>query len=164
MAELDALSPASATVPTEQPIWEGSPGQWVNFGNFFAAALLTLITVGFGVILFGPWAAICYFRTKKESYRLTTQRLFTSSGLFSVTEDELELYRVRDSRLDQPFVLRLVGLANIVLSTTDDTNSVVVIRAAPVAQAKQLRESIRAHVEARRDQKGMREIDMRMIR
>ncbi len=42
-------------------------------------------------------------------------------------ENELELYRVKDIVLNEPFLLRLVGLSNIVLVTSDRSTPVFVV-------------------------------------
>ena len=71
--------------------------------------------------------------------------------------DELELYRVKDYRLENPFFLRMFSLGNIVLETSDRSSPVVRINA--IQNAEELREKIRNCVETRRDQKGVREVD-----
>jgi uncharacterized membrane protein YdbT with pleckstrin-like domain len=90
-------------------------------------------------------------------YELTNERLITQSGIFSKTIDELELYRVRDFQIKQPFYLRLHGLANIVLLTLDQSTPILVIYAVP--NARSLLNTIRALVETRRDAKGVRAVD-----
>jgi hypothetical protein len=71
--------------------------------------------------------------------------------------DELELYRVRDYKFDQPIFLRLFGLGNITLHTSDKSDVVVTIRAIP--NGEQLHEQLRSAVEACRIQKRVREVD-----
>ena len=73
------------------------------------------------------------------------------------TTEELELFRVKDIRLDQPFWLRLVGLSNIILVTSDKTSSKYIIPA--IKNGTKIREEIRAAVDQRRDEKGVRETD-----
>ncbi len=60
--------------------------------------------------------------------------------------------------LDQPLFLRLFGLANVVLRTSDRDQPVMVIPAIP--NAAELREQLRTSVEARRDKKRVRELDV----
>jgi uncharacterized membrane protein YdbT with pleckstrin-like domain len=79
-------------------------------------------------------------------------------GVLNKKLDELELYRVRDYKLDQPFFLRLFSLGNIILQTSDRTHPTVVIQAIP--DAENLREQLRTYVEACRTRKGVRELDV----
>jgi uncharacterized membrane protein YdbT with pleckstrin-like domain len=79
-------------------------------------------------------------------------------GVFSKTTSELELYRVKDTQFEQPFFLRLFGLGNVLLISTDATTPIVKIEA--IANAHELRENIRRFVEERRDAKRVRNVEM----
>jgi hypothetical protein len=70
----------------------------------------------------------------------------------------LELYRVRDYRLEQPFLLRLFSLSILTLTTSDKTHPIVVLRAIP--RGEELREQMRTYVEEARMRRGVREIDL----
>lgn len=72
--------------------------------------------------------------------------------------DELELYRVTDTKFDQPFFFRIFGLANIILITSDTTSPTIKIEA--IENAKELRETIRSIVETRKEKKMVREIEV----
>ncbi len=78
--------------------------------------------------------------------------------MFSKRTDELELYRVKDTALVEPFWLRLVSLGHIDLTTSDRMTPTMRIAAVP--EASQLREELRRHVERMRLQKGVREADI----
>ena len=79
-------------------------------------------------------------------------------GVFSRRTDSLELYRVKDASFVQPFVMRLVGIGIVELETSDATTPVLQIRGVPDADA--LRERILKAVDAVRDRKGVRELDV----
>jgi len=84
-------------------------------------------------------------------------RLVFRSGVFNRKTEEIELYRVRDSSLDEPLLLRLFGTGNIVLYATDSSAATFVLRA--VKAAADVRQKLRAAVEAARDQKRVRSIE-----
>ncbi len=140
----------------ESFLWSGTPSQVTNMGPFIVwgvlACTLILAPVSVGVIL---WK---YLVVKNRKYDLTSQRLKTHSGVLSKKTDELELYRVKDTQFDQPFFLRLFGLGNVLLMSTDVSTPVVKIEAVKNAQA--LREQIRNMVEERRDLKRVRNVEM----
>ncbi|MBX9705992.1 MAG: PH domain-containing protein [Gammaproteobacteria bacterium] len=96
-----------------------------------------------------------YFVTKYIKYTLTSERLQTHTGVFSKQTNDLELYRVIDTRLEEPFLLRLFGLGNIVLITADSSSPALSIIA--IKDASKLRNNIRNLVESRRDAKKVRE-------
>lgn len=154
----------------EQPIWTGSPSQVKNaYAFFFAAVLafgilfLTLIywywLPGVGFIGIPIIYALCrWFAVGAERFELTTERLLTSRGFLSRTTDCLELYRVKDMRIVQPFRLRLFGLENIELMTSDETSPVILIDHIP--SRLKLADKVRAQVEACRVTKGTREVEV----
>lgn len=136
----------------ETTVWQGRSSQWVNFPAFLLWGLLALtvvlIPVSIGVVL---WR---YLVVRFQEYELTTERLKLHTGVLSKSTSEIELYRVTDTQFEQPFWLRLVGLANIVVISSDKMSPTTQIRA--VAGARELRESLRSLVEARRSAKGVR--------
>ncbi len=160
---------ATSTPSTEEhAIWKGSPSQVVNLGVYvlcvLAAALIVVVslltqTYLLNLLLALPvlYALWKYLDKRKETYEVTTQRIRFREGVFSRRTDELELYRVKDSVLMEPFSLRLFGLGTIHLITSDTTAPDAYLRA--VRDPAALRDRIRRCVEIRRDQKGVREID-----
>jgi uncharacterized membrane protein YdbT with pleckstrin-like domain len=158
-------APPSAT---ETSLWKGHTSQWVHVWYYFFCILLVAaalgcmpITMGFSAIgLIVPllmWI-VRWWMTKSTSYELTTQRLKISSGILNRKLDELELFRVKDYAMDQPLALRLVGLGNLTLITSDATSPTVAIRA--IANVEDVREKLRTAVQAERDRKRVREMDV----
>jgi len=155
---------------TEQRVWSGSPSQFKNAFSFFVAALLTLgILFGTLVVRFWPpgigFIAIpilyIFFkrlRVRSQLFELTSERLLISRGVLSRTTDSLELYRVKDMRIVQPLALRIMGLENIMLITSDENSPTAIIDHIP--KSLHLADQIRAHVEACRVAKGTREVEL----
>ncbi len=88
---------------------------------------------------------------------LTTERLICQQGVFHRNQDEVELYRIKDYTITAPLFYRWLGLANLILITSDRTHPELVLKGIP--NAYQVKELIRSQVEALRMQKGVREID-----
>lgn len=104
------------------------------------------------------WAFWRWLNLRSRVYSLTNERLLTQSGVFNKTTETLELYRVRDLQVEEPFTLRLVGLQNIRLITTDSSTPQLVLPALPAGAA--LRDKFRQHIEECRVRKRVREIDI----
>lgn len=136
----------------ERTVWLGTPSQVINLGSFILLGLFFWLVIPLFIILW-RWLVV-----KNMKYELTTERLRMRHGVFNKKLDELELYRVRDYKLDQPFFLRIFSLGNIILQTSDRTHPTVVIQAIP--DAENLREQLRTYVEACRTRKGVRELDV----
>jgi len=152
-------------------LWDGSPSQIINLpifilcaliaGGLVGAAILFRGQAGTGAYAIGGAAAIPLFfgfwkwlRTRTTRYHLTTERLHLTQGIFSRKTEDLELYRVKDYHINEPFTMRLFGLADIILNTMDDQNATIYLRAIP--DGKGLRDQIRKHVELCRDRKRVR--------
>lgn len=52
-------------------------------------------------------------------YYLTDRQLITRIGFLSVKEDEIELYRITDKRIEQPFSQRLFGCGTLIINSRD---------------------------------------------
>jgi len=132
----------------ERVVWTGGPSQWCNFWWFASCLLLLPI----------PFAVWKWLEVRNTIYSLTDQRLKFTRGVFTKLTDDLELYRVKDTHFQQTFWQRMVGIGDIVLSTSDTTTPVVVLAA--IHDAEAVRERVRALVEQRRDAKRVRELDV----
>ena len=165
----------------ERLIYRGRPSQYINFNSFFVclmvfvAAVCTPILWGIaypdgrpmpmpvsylakGMFIIAPVAAFyIWLRTFCHKYTITTERLHESEGILSRNTEVLEIYRIKDITLSEPFHLRVFGCANIILDTSDRSTPVVVIQATKNSQ--ELITKLRKHVERMRFIKGVREID-----
>lgn len=139
-------------MPEEQDVWFGTPSQVINLGSYIVLGLFFWLVIPLFVILW-KWLVV-----KNTKYELTTERFRTRYGVINKKMDELELYRVRDYKLDQPFFLRIFSLGNIVLQTSDRSHPQMLVQAIP--DAENLREKFRKHVEECRTRKGVRELDV----
>ncbi len=164
-------TPAPPADSPENILWHGTPSQWTNFGSYLLCLLLAgavvavylamtpaqpLILIGLAIPLL--WALCLWIATSTERYTLTSERIRLTTGLLSKTTQELELYRVRDYKVVEPFWLRLVGVGHVVLTSSDRTTPQTVLRAVPHATA--LKDQIRAHTERMRQRRGVRDLDI----
>jgi len=164
---MPAETPASSA-SGESSLWKGHTSQWVHFWYYLFCVLLiiaALVGIPFtgglsaiGIVVpFGMWL-VRWWMTKTTAYELTTQRLKISSGILNRKLDELELFRVKDYSMNQPFFLRMVSLGNLTLVTSDASSPTVNIRAIP--NVEDVREKLRTAVQNERDRKRVRELDV----
>jgi len=135
----------------EKDVWFGTPSQVVNLGSYILLGMFFWLVIPLFVILW-KWLDV-----KNTKYELTTERIRIRSGILNIKSDELELYRVRDYKFEEPFFLRMFSLGNIILETSDRSHPTIVIKAIP--NGEELREKLRTHVEACRTKKQVREVD-----
>jgi uncharacterized membrane protein YdbT with pleckstrin-like domain len=145
----------------EPIIWSGHPSQLNNVGFWTLIGLITLIlapfTIGLSLLIGGPWIIYRYFATKNTYFRLSSERLFLETGVFNKTSEELELYRVKDSRTDRPLLNRMFGLGTVVVITNDASTPEVKLQG--IENAKDFRERLRRCVETRRRETKTRDIE-----
>ena len=129
----------------EKIVWNGSPSQLTNIKTyilFFWTIILPLIV---------------YLRTRFTIYELTEERFREKTGILSQKIEELELYRVRDYTVEKPFIMRLFGLGNLILITSDKTNPKIYLYA--IRNVESVRDVFRKNVEATRKKTGTKEVD-----
>jgi uncharacterized membrane protein YdbT with pleckstrin-like domain len=148
----------------EQVIYRGSPSLLLRAGPLFLSFLLVAGGVA-GAFLVSRWflilsgLALVYavgliVAVKSRVYEFTTERVRLTQGIFSRRTDELELYRVKDTSLVEPFLQRVFKLGDIEITTTDASTPMFV--AGGLRGARELREKLRQHIEECRARKRVR--------
>ncbi|MFC4076499.1 PH domain-containing protein [Salinithrix halophila] len=138
----------------EETVWEGTSSHVVRLGTYLLCLLFCWLVIP---IFIAIWKAI---ELKSTRYRLTTERIRVTTGILSKQTEEVELYRVRDISLEQPFRYRVFGKGNLVLTTSDESAPTLSLEAIP--RPGELLDVVRKHVEHCRDRKRVREIDIDM--
>lgn len=153
----------------ETIIFRGSPSVLTRFGAVFLSFLVFAgATAGAFLLSDARWkyvlgglAALALLNmliiivlVKATRYEVTTERIRIRKGIFTKRTDELELYRVNDTSLIEPFTMRMVGLGTVEIRTMDTTNPRLYLEA--IHGARNLREDLRKSVEQCRERKGVR--------
>ena len=132
-------------------LWSGSEGQVANAAAYLVCLLLCWLIVPVIYAVYRFVQAACH------NYKLTDQRLHESVGILFRQTDALELYRVKDIRVQQPLLQRLVGCGRVIMVTSDRSTPVVVLNA--IGNPHAVADLLRDCVERCRIAKGVREID-----
>ena len=156
----------------EKTIWRGSSSPILYAGYFILCGIAVLICLALALILgikqgliyavagvaasfipfgLGAWRWIL---NQTRVFEVTSQRIRVTSGIFSKTSQEMELYRIKDITLVEPFLQRLFKCGNLILTTNDVSTPTLAIEAVPGIE--KLREELRNAVEVCRDHKRVR--------
>ncbi len=81
-------------------------------------------------------------------YKLTDDKLMVSTGIFSINEEEMRLYRIMEVTLKRSFGERLWGLGTIHICSSDQTTPELDIKR--VRQSADVKEMLSDMVEAAR--------------
>ncbi|HEU0098228.1 MAG TPA: PH domain-containing protein [Allosphingosinicella sp.] len=93
-------------------------------------------------------------------YDICPDRLIVRQGIFLKSLDEVELYRVKDVRLDFSLINQMAGIGTITVTSSDETTRGGALVLRHVERAAHRREELRRLVEAARQKRRVREIDM----
>lgn len=135
--------------------FRSSTARWL-LGSFAGWGTLLLCLVGVGLIVI----LVRWLQALAATYEVTDQRLILHRGLLMKTIDEIELYRIKDVRLDYSLLNQLVDIGTITITSTDRTTGDrdFVLRDVPMARDR--REGLRGLVERARQRRGVRELDV----
>jgi len=116
--------------------------------------LLCLVGVGLVIVL------VKWFQNLATTYEVTEDRLILHRGIFNKSIDEIELYRIKDIRIDFSLINQWAGIGTITLISSDETTGSAPFVIPDVERAKERREQLRDLVNAARRARGVREFDM----
>jgi uncharacterized membrane protein YdbT with pleckstrin-like domain len=119
---------------TEKTIYQASPSQIRNLQPFLfslfaiAAIIVASVLAGNNIILIALILPVIYafwkwLEIKSTSLTITDERIIVSEGVLNKTTNETELYRVRDTTIEEPFFYRIFKLGTIIVFTTDEASA-----------------------------------------
>ena len=126
-------------------LWKSGPSQISNFWSYLLLFWTVIIPI---------WI---YLVTRFTKYELNSERLIIKKGILSQNIEETELYRIKDYSIFKPFFLRIFGLGNLVLTSSDKNNKYTSLLA--IKDVEKIKDLIRGHVEKSRKRTGTKEVD-----
>lgn len=93
-------------------------------------------------------------------YEFTDERLIIRRGIIMKSVDEIELYRIKDVKINFSLINQLAGIGSIAIASSDETTRGGDLVIAGIARAQERREALRRLVDEARRKRGVREFDM----
>lgn len=128
---------------------------WLR-GTLLGWLTLLLCLVGVGLII----ALVQWLRFLTVTYELTEDRLILRKGIFVKSIDEIELYRVKDVRMDFTLINQWAGIGTISIDSSDETTRDGALVMPYIERAGERREELRRLVDAARQKRRVREFDV----
>ena len=125
----------------------GAAGDWSWY-----PLLLTGLAV---LIVLWKW-----IQNMSAKFEITPERLIVRKGIIFKSIDEIELYRIKDVRMDFSLLNQWAGIGTVCLSSSDETTRIGELVMRHIEKAQPRREELRRLVDAARQRRGVREIDM----
>lgn len=160
--------------------WASSPSQILNLMSYLTTAIMISIIIYFEPLIFsympesithdtllqgiGIFCGLMiisdlfkFISLKCNSYNITNDKILIKKGVLSSVTENIEMYRVKDQTIVKPLFLRIFGLGNIVLFTSDQTTPTVTLTA--VRDVEAVVELVQEATLSSRKLHGVREID-----
>ena len=138
---------------SKKVIWKKTPSQFVNIKCYILCGIFVWTIIPIFIMFWN------YLKVKNTKYILTENILEIEEGVLNKKSTPIELYRVKDFRVYEPLLMRIFGLGNLEIITSDKTLSDLMLHA--IKNPKSVKDGIRDIVEKRRDEKGVKEVDFR---
>ena len=107
------------------------------------------------IVLIDMWIK---FASRK--YRITNQRLFLTTGLLARKTEEIELFRVKDIKVDQGILQRLLRYGTVTVFSSDETAPQLAL--AGIGNPMEVKETLRTLYRAARKDAGVRPTEFMM--
>jgi uncharacterized membrane protein YdbT with pleckstrin-like domain len=159
----------------EEPLdrFRSSTLGWLR-GTLAGWATILMAIAGLAGLALGDWGLwplgltaaalaillVVWFRNLAASFEICRDRLLIRRGIFIKSIDEIELYRVKDVRLDFSLINQFAGIGTIGVTSSDETTRGSALTLQHVERAQERRETLRRLVEEARQRRRVREIDM----
>lgn len=101
-----------------------------------------------------------WFQNISATYEVTEERLIVRRGIFVKSIDEVELYRVKDVRINFTIVNQMADIGAISITSSDETTRAGDLVLRDIKRARARRETLRRLVDTARQKRRVREVDM----
>ncbi|HYN45672.1 MAG TPA: PH domain-containing protein [Allosphingosinicella sp.] len=101
-----------------------------------------------------------WFQNLAATYEITEERLIIRRGIIMKSVDEVELYRIKDVRINFSLLNQMAGIGRITIASSDETTRDGDLVLPEVQKARERREHLRRLVDTARQKRRVREIDM----
>lgn len=142
-------------MPDALDSFRSSTWGWLR-GTLLGWLTLLLCLVGVGLLI----VLAVWIQNLLVTYELTEDRLILRKGIFVKSIDEIELYRVKDVRLDFTLINQWAGIGTITIDSSDETTRDAPLVIPHIDDAAGRRERLRALVDTARQKRRVREVDL----
>jgi uncharacterized membrane protein YdbT with pleckstrin-like domain len=122
----------------------------MDYGVYFLA--LSAVAI---LLILWKW-----FENMAAKYEVTEERLIIRRGIISKSIDEIELYRIKDIKIDFSLINQIAGIGRLTIASSDETTRAGDLVIAGIDRAQERRETLRRLVDTARQKRNVREIDM----
>ena len=127
------------------------PSQWNNIGWIIFGIVGSFLYVPVFIALYKMLELYCW------TFTINSEYIIEKKGIFSVTHKELTISRIKGMRFEEPFLMRLVGIGNLVIRSSDPYQTELRIWGIP--KGDMLWMNLRKQNDRQRRRNGVKEYD-----
>jgi len=133
------------------------PSQWVNAGWFILPVVVGVVYLP--LVIPAAIAAIYkYYVVATWKYDLNERTIQEKKGVFNVTTEEIQYYRIKSIMVDEPLWMRFFGLSIIRIVSSEQYKPNLVLYA--VEQGEYIKNLLSEHAYEWRKELGIRDYDI----
>jgi membrane protein YdbS with pleckstrin-like domain len=142
---------------SKKPIHILNPSQWMNFG------WLTMVPVSYFIHPYACALAIAiyiykYFEVDCWRYEFYDDCVIERKGVFSVTRESVNYFRIKSVMVDEPFWMRLLGLSIVKVITSEQFKQEIIFQA--VGNGEGIQSFLQENARIERMNMGIRDFDV----
>lgn len=129
---------------------------WVFIGGFALSVAISTELYLFGLIVLIPIYKIIDYAC--WTYDVYDDKIVESRGVFSVTTREIYFHRIKSVMMDRPFWMRILGVGNIIVRSSDQFTSYFMIYG--MDDVEVFEEDFQNVIQDRRKEMGIKEYEI----
>lgn len=132
------------------------PSQWINIG-WFILPVVTLVVPPLAIIALIV-ALYKYYEVATWKYEINMRTIQEKKGVFSVTTEEIQYYRIKSIMVEEPLWMRFFGLAIVRIVSSEQFKPHLVLYA--VRGGDNIKSVVSEHAYQWRKELGIRDYDV----
>jgi membrane protein YdbS with pleckstrin-like domain len=147
----------SSQIDERETLLAIQPSQWTNIGWYALSILAMLIYFPLGVLI--TIASIYkYIEVLTWKYTCRTKGIEERKGVFSVTREEVQYFRIKSIKIDEPFLMRIVGLSIVHIISSERYKPNMVLYG--IKNGESIKNKLNAAAYEWRNKLGVRDYDI----
>lgn len=147
----------SSQIDERETLLAIQPSQWTNIGWYAISILAMLIYFPLGVLI--TIASIYkYIEVLNWKYTCRTKGIEERKGVFSVTREEVQYFRIKSIKIDEPFLMRIVGLSIVHIISSERYKPNMVLYG--IKNGESIKNKLNAAAYEWRNKLGVRDYDI----
>jgi len=116
------------TTDENEEVFTLKPSQWINIGWFILPVIAGAIYLPLGGAAL-VFAIYKYFEVDMWTYKAQIRTIEEKRGVFNVSQQEVQYFRIKSIMVDEPVWMRLFGLSIVRVITSEQYKPVLVLYA-----------------------------------